>query len=271
MKKRYIHSLLALSALACLFPTRCHADSVTFAGTGTGTSGQQIAASASFLFVTYDFGDGLGPVDSVQLTLRNTAVSTSLRSNLLTGVFFSLTGTVGNLPTSSSGFDGTANVLTTTGTVVRDIAPAVNNTATDGGFQLANGPFGTANSGVSYAAFRYGISTVGGGLAGFNGAALNAGNGGDDYGIFAAGSDTSSGQLAALRPIVNSSATFYIKRPTGWTTATQVSAVRFGYGSLPDNQLEGSLQSPEPSTFGLLALGGGLIAWAGRNRQKRLY
>lgn len=86
MKQKPSHAVFA-ALLAGIAPGALHAAGITFGGTSTGTSAQQIAAEASFLFVSYEFGDGSGLVESVQLVLKNTAVTTSLRSNLLTGVF----------------------------------------------------------------------------------------------------------------------------------------------------------------------------------------
>lgn len=246
-------------------PRVLHASTIVYTASGTGTSGQAISGSATFTFVTHDFGSGA--VNAVELTLRNTAAQTLVRGNLITGVFFSVSGPVGNLPTSASGFDGVAaRVVQSNGSIINnvDLGPALANTATDGRYQLSNGPFGNANNGYPFGAFRYGISTVGGGLAGFSGSAVN----GDDYGIFATGSSVSSGGLASARPLIEGSATFWIKLPAGWTSVNQLTNVRITYGSLPDNFLDATPSTPVPEPTGFALLGTGLVA-AGSLRHRR--
>lgn len=242
--------LLALTPLTPVFGAQ-----LIFAGSGTGTSGQAIAGRVSFEFVQHNFGSG--NVNAVEITISNMAPVTLLRGNLITGVFFTLPVDVGALPTGVAGFDGVAPaVVLANGTTVTnvDLGPAVANTSSDGTFQLSNGPFGIANSGVDYSLYRYGISTVGGGLVGFSGTAVN----GDDYGIFAAGSNVTSGGLASARPLISTSATFWIARPTEWVTLGQLGPkVRLGYGSQPDNSLEMFEAVPEPGSYALA--GGGLL------------
>lgn len=242
---------------------RAAATPLTFQGTGTGTGGVAIGARVTFDFVTYNFGSG--PVNAVEIRLRNTAAVTTVRGNLVTGVFFSIVNdAVGDLSTTL--FDGqAASVTQANGTTLTnvDIAPAVANGPTDGGYQLSNGPFGLSNGGVSYAAFQYGISTTGGGLSGFSGQAVN----GDDYGIYAAGSSVSSGGLASARPLIDTEAVFWVFRPAAWISLDQIEAVRVSYGSLPDNQIFVTNSVPEPSTLAL-TLAAGVVMWR-RQRASR--
>lgn len=259
-----------LWSLLLMLPAITHAGFV-IEGSGTGTSGESIDARAEFDFVSHDFG--AGSVDAIQITLTNLSEVTSFRGNLLTSFFWSLAddpvsgNPVGNLSTTSSGFDGlAATVQTTVGgstTTNVDIAPAVNNTTTDGTWQLSNGPFGTANSGDSYSAYDYGIATVGMGLTGFSGAAVN----GDDYGIFASGSDLTQDGLPQTVPVIDTSAVFWILRPSEFTSYSQIIAARFGFGSLPDNYIIASI--PEPMTLSLFSIGiAGL--WLSSSRRKKV-
>lgn len=240
---------------------------LVFTGNGIGTSGEAISGSATFDFVFHDFGGG--DVNALKITLTNTATTTSQRGNLITGVFFSLSGGVGNLSTDDTGFDGlAATVQTTTGGATSsnvDIATAVNNTATDGTYQLSNGPFGIANSGNSYSAFDYGIATVGMGLTGFNGAAVN----GDDYGVFANGSDLTQDGLPSALPLIDTSAMFWIARPIGLTDLSQLGdSVRITYGSLPDNFFTATAV-PEPTSLLMFATLIGVASGRRRRVQNR--
>ena len=270
---------LSFLAIICvwglLIPSFAGALPITFTASGTGTGGTAISASAMFDLVTYNFGSG--GTNALKITLTNTGGPTDVHGNLLTGIFFSLEG-VDSLPTTAAGFDGlaeTVKVLIPNGTGPRDdaigtnynvdIAPAVNGTATDATYVLSNGPFGTANSGISYAAYNYGIGTVGYGLTGFDGAATD----GDTYGIAAAGTNYLGNVKSAL-PLIDTSAVFWIDVPEGLTNL-QLTNAAFAFGSLPDNKL--SVPIPEPVS--MLLMGAGLMTWgalhrrSGKRRQKR--
>jgi hypothetical protein len=223
-------------------------------GTGTGTPGQALNVRATFDFTTHNFG--AGAVDALKITLENLGPDpTMFRGNLITGLFFNFVG-VGALDTTSTGFDGLApSVFTTTGGATvsnKDIAPAINNTATDGTFQLSNGPFGLSNGGVSYSAYSHGISTVGAGLTGFNGSAVN----GDDYGIATTDAVLTNDGLPSALPVINGSAMFWLKKTTDMVSLSQIDKVRFSFGSKPDHQI--SVAVPEPSAF----LFGGMVSLA---------
>ena len=220
--------------------------------------GFAISATAEFDLVNYDFG--AGSVSALQITLTNTAATTDVRGNLVTGIFFNLSG-VGAFDNTSTGFDGlAATVKDSMTTFVNnvDLGPAINGSGTDGTYLMVNGGFGVANDGTDFSGFGYGISTVGQGL-GFNGAAVN----GDDYGIHAPGSDFTLDGLPSTFPSIELSATFRLKAPAGLTSLTQLDPVaRITYGSLPDN----FLTTPEPGTGVLVGMGLVGIAWRRRKR-----
>ena len=259
-----VNKVIRLSLWSCLLTMAApaHAGFVVDAS-GTGTAGEAISATAEFDFVAYDFDFGLGEQDALQITLTNTSDTTSFRGNLLTSFFFSLAG-VGALPITSAGFDGIAETVQTTtgGTTVSnvDIAPAANK---DGTYQLSNGPFGIANIGEDYSAYDYGIATVGMGLKGFSGAAV----GGDNYGIFASGSDLSQDGLPKAIPLIDTTAIFWILKPVELTSFSQLTAARFGFGSLPDNSL---VAIPEPAVLHLLVAGIAGMWITGFSRRRRI-
>jgi len=120
-----------------------------------------------------------------------------------------------------------------------------------GMYMLSNGPFGTANSGQDYSAYEYGIGTVGYGLTGFNGSAVD----GDDYGIAGTGTSYLGGVKAAL-PLIEYSATFWIPAPVGVTSLPDITNFSFAFGSLPDNRVDVPVgKTPEPATLILYGLG----------------
>lgn len=249
-KRLHAMAIIAFALGAMGLPSTSWA--AIFTGTGTGTGGQPISAEAVFDFVSHDFG--AGEVDAVQITLTNTASTTSYRGNLLTGIFFSVYG-VGALPTDAAGFDGQAATVRTTNTTSIskvDIAPAINGTTTDATYQLSNGPFGTANSGVSYSAYAAGIATVGYGLTGFSGAATD----GDTYGIAAAGSNLTLDGIPSALPVIDTSAVFWILKPQAWTLFEQITNLRFAYGSLPDNKIDVTITNAIPAPTSLLIWSG---------------
>ena len=253
MRKTGLFFLVLL--LGCI-PLSAHA--VTYTASGTGTDGHAISASAAFDFVSYDFASGSGLQPALQITLTNTSSEpTSHVGNLLTGFFFSLDG-VGALSTTSAGFDGRAATVLTSRMAPDtnvDIAPAASGT---GMYQLSNGPFGTANSGISYSAFSYGIATVGSGLAGFSGL-----SGGDNYGIAAAGSNLTLDGLPNALPLIDTTAIFWILRPEELDNLSQLTNARFAFGSLPDNKLD---LVPIPGS--LILFGSGLLGLVGIGRKR---
>ncbi|HTN04554.1 MAG TPA: XDD4 family exosortase-dependent surface protein, partial [Planctomycetaceae bacterium] len=211
---------------------------LTFSGTGTGIGGA-VGAKAEFDFESHDFGSG--GVDAIKIALTNTSAITTDPADLLTGVFFSFSTELGNLSTTAAGFDGSATVVTGSpgpggkptaapySSSVKDIAPALDSTATDGGYALTNGPFTTSSGGSNLSAYRYGISTVGATLTGLNGDDL--GPPADNYGIFAGPSDYTNPPLQSMLPLIDTVAYFWIAKPTGLTNLNQITSVGFTFGS----------------------------------------
>ena len=243
-----IAKLSSLTVLALIICTSTANASITFSASGTGTDGNNISSSVTFSPDTHDFGGG--GVSAIKITLTNTSDPindpTLFRGNLLTSVFWSFTTDLGNLTTTSAGFDGNAALVradnnSSNDVTNVDIAPAINNTATDGTYQLSNGAFGIANSGGDFSAYRYGISTVGMGLTGFSGSAV----GGDNFGIATLGADLTEDGLGSVGNVIDTTAVFWIATPAGFTNWSQIdSKIAFGFGSLPDN----TLFVPEPAT-----------------------
>lgn len=241
-----------------LIPLSAHA--LTYTASGTGTEGEEISASAAFEFVVHDFG--LGDRNALQITLTNTSPTTSYQGNLLTGFFFSLDD-VGNLPTVHTGFDGLAATVRTSNMEHIhnvDIAPAVDATPTDGMYQLSNGPFATAG-GIDYFPYRYGISTVGNGLRGFNGAATE----GDNYGIAAPGSNLTLDGLPQAVPVIDTTAVFWILQLERLTSLDQLTNARFVFeSSILDSKLDAV---PIPGS--LILFGSGLLGLVGIGRWRK--
>lgn len=232
--------------------------SLLITGSGTGTWGEDISSSALFEIgdtITHDFGSG--EVAAIRITLTNTSETTSYRGNLLTGFFWSM-DRIGALDTNIDGLAASVRTSNTASISHVDIAPAVNGTATDGGYQLSNGPFGIANSGISYSAYAYGLATVGYGLTGFSGSATE----GDTYGIAAAGSDLTLDGLKNAFPIIDASATFWIARPDELQSLSQITNSAFVFGSLPDNRIT---NVPIPPTFWIF--GSALLGLIGIRRK----
>lgn len=231
--------------------------SLTVSAQSTGTGGEIISAEALFNFINYEFDSGEGEVQALQIMLTNTSPTTSFRGNLLTGIFFSVDDlNNGTDYTSSLNFDGLAATLRTSNTesiTNVDIAPAENDTTTDGGYLAKEGPFGVANSGDDFSAYGFGIATVGMSLVG-SGNVLE----GDNYGIAAAGSDLTLDGLPGALPYIDTTATFWIrwKGDTLNLDGLDPKNVVFTYGSLPDN----IAVVPEPAT--VLLLGTGLVGVA---------
>lgn len=237
------------------------AATVTFQASGTGTDGDNISAKAVFEDgVFYDFGTG--GMNAIKITLTNLSDPLNFRGNLLTSVFWSGWGGT-DLPTTSPGFDGMAGkVFTDTAgnsTPNVDIAPAINNGPTDGTYQLSNGPFSIANDGNDFSAYDYGIATVGMGLAGFNGGAVND----DDYGIASASTNLTSDGLPQALPFIDQMAMFWIAVPEEFTVDGISDTVAFGFGSKPDN----TLVTPLPAAAWLF--GTGLLGLIGIARRKK--
>lgn len=255
-----------LSLLICVAASASgRADTITYTGSGTGLGGQTISASAKFDIVGYNFTtrtENPNGTGVLKVTLTNTATTTTDPANLLTGLFLTVNPDL-IWGTTAANFDGTAPVVTTgTGTSTNvDIAPAIDGTATDGGWALtnggaygANGTFTTYN-GYNMSDYNMAISTIGGGYPGIKG--KNVGPPADNYAIYSATTPSLSNSLNQQLPLIKGYAVFYIL-PTGGGSLTsvsnQITGVAFMYGSGPDYRVVGN-QVPLPSGLVLFLTG----------------
>ncbi len=191
---------------------------------------------------------------NLQVVLTNTSADDVLNpSQVLTGVFFDVAGSPALTPISAT--------LT-------------------GGSTVFFGPNGGGNVGGEWAylgdfsalgtTFDSGISSAGFGLFGtanFNGPELegppNGAVNGVGYGITSAGDNLLTGNAAVTGqfPLIQNQVTFLLSGISGTFSISDISNIRFVYGTDLNEQ-----PVPEPGTF--LLLGSGLIGLAGWGRKK---
>jgi hypothetical protein len=238
--------LAVLAILACSLPAM--ATPVVFTG-----SGGSLAAS-----VTFDIVGG-----NLQVTLTNTGGDALVPADLLTAVFFDVSG-VGPLTPISA--------VLPLGSVVLNDAPA---TIVGGEWAYASGLAG-APLGATEGLSSVGLTLFGN--ANFPGPNLDGpvAVAGDSYGIASASNILGTGNpqiiVPGLLPYVQSSVVFTLSGTGLGTDASLLDfeKVSFQYGSsLEDPNLPGSPGTPIPEPGTAMLIGLGLASLAARRRARR--
>lgn len=217
--------------------------SIEFVGTTTGTGGDTLSASATFILPgsTDAYGNACtGSTGTLCLTLVNTqAGGTTSRGDLLDALYFSVTGNPTLTPASAL-----ANTIvnpSSTNTPVLSVSPQASPLA--GGWALATTPgIDSVNPGLPTSGYAW--STVGNSGAISNGT-YNVGS--DDYGIIAPGSSYTGGGSHGI-PVIQTEV-FLTLSGFGTNSLTSISGVVFTWNSTGQFSVAGQEATPEPSTF----------------------
>lgn len=242
---------------------------VTYNGTGTnGANGDALSYSAVFTILN----PGLS-TSKLQITLINTGAVAN-RADLLSGVFFNLTG-VSTTPTNNSASGVTTALLGTAGNPPVDPGQSsivINSDNSTASSQTVAGSYAFGDfRGVSGSQFNYGVnasgfSTTGTGPAySFSGQTL--GGGGDDYLV----RPNTTGKInGGVIPLIKNEVLLTLNGfGSGLSSTTQLSNVYFAVAS-GAQVVNGTTQyvtvkgvaTPEPGSIGLfggLAVSGGLL------------
>jgi hypothetical protein len=218
----------------------------------------------NFSLVGYDFttGQEIAGSDVLKLTVTNTALTTENPAALLSAVFLTVNPDL-TWQNTGSAFDGVAPEVTTGSGVLTnmDIAPAVNGTATDGGWALTNGTSSDGcfetYAGIDLSLYNVGITTVGCNYPAVKGKDLGPPEA--NYGIYSATTSVLSTSLNQQLPLIRGTAVFYLKPNSGLTSLDQIGGVAFVYGTEPSAKIVGQYvpsslsHVPVPSGLMLLA------------------
>lgn len=250
--KRFV--LLVGFGVAFAWPSAAHATSITFAASGTSSTGTALKASVTFAI------NG----SSLQVTLANIAASDVMSpSDVLGAVFF---GDRNNLTfTPQSAVVGSSSAVWTGATMKSGSGPGYN---VGGEWAYAGGLSGAPNGA------KNGISSVGLGLFGnanFNGPNLYGQTAVDgiEYGLTSKSDNTSTGNSGVTSvPLIKYQAVFNVGGiPTGYDPSASIFNVTFQFGtSLTEAHLVG-VPLPEPSTCVLFATG--LLAMSRTLRRRK--
>lgn len=267
-----LRNSLCLAALLGLFASASHvqAEPAMFSGHGTnGTSGHSLAASVEFKMLNST---------TMTITLTNTSTfdptsgNKLVPSDLLTAVFFNMTGT--SVPGASNFLSAVAETVvkkTSSGSSSTDDVN-VKYPGQNGGWRYSNN---VSNSGSGAPTQKYGFGT-----AGFNPSIFGGGGGGQqlDFGIvndnYNPATDGNNG--IGTNKLIKNSVTFTLSGlSANFNPLTSITNVRFQYGTgLSEAHFDGSKvttptsATPEPSSFALMGLGSIGLFWASRRRKK---
>lgn len=226
---------LALASLGLLL-AQATAHAFTFNGTGT-VGGSSVSASADFT---------TNGTDLVLLLKNTTSGGTPTKTQVLTGVLFTLTAANPALSLPGNGTAlGTSSVLFTDPTTS---APSAD---LNGSYLFLSHPGGVLSASFPY---EYGLSATGaGGL--FPSGQFTKGGGGDDYAIVASGTNLSQSSFGSQFPYATDAVQFTLNG-FGTLGLGQITDVAFLFGSDGTNVINAESAVPEPGALSLVLAGG---------------